>query len=225
MLFIGMNNKIGVNQPAFFNPDRYAIVGCRLGLFMTQLLVQVGDQPRWTPMQRVDTRFARGIEERTDFEPALSAQPRPRNGCDTGRITAWYSGSGLRQHGQYDIRPGVLLTKEILFMGESGSLPGQTGGPMFRAYDKRNGKVLREQAMPALVTGAPMTCTHKGRQYVVVTVSQNGRPAEMIALTLDGQSESGAPPIGGVSISAGPVTSTASVAAIQVTPAEHRDSP
>lgn len=122
--------------------------------------------------------------------------------------------------GQYDIRPSVLLTKEIFFMGESGSLPGQTGGPMFRAYDKRDGKVLWEQTMPALVTGGPMTYTHNHRQYVVITVAENGKPAEMIALTLDGHSENGAPPTGGVLASTAPVPATAAAAAIQATPAE-----
>jgi mono/diheme cytochrome c family protein len=91
---------------------------------------------------------------------------------------------------------------------------------MFRAYDKHDGKVLWEQAMPTLVTGAPMTYLHNGRQYVVVTVSANGKPAEMVALTLDGHSENGAPPEGGVLATTAPVSATAAAAAIEATPAE-----
>lgn len=122
--------------------------------------------------------------------------------------------------GQYDIRPGLVLTKELLFMGESGSLPGQTGGPMLRAYDKRDGKVVWQQAMPALVSGAPMTYMHHGRQYLVLTVSQNGKPAEMIALTLEGKSDNGAPPAAGVGVQAAPVSTTAAAAAAPISPEE-----
>ncbi|MBB6093488.1 quinoprotein glucose dehydrogenase [Povalibacter uvarum] len=118
--------------------------------------------------------------------------------------------------GQYDIRPGLVLTKELIFMGESGSLPGQTGGPILRVYDKRDGTVLWQESMPALVTGAPMTYMHRGRQYVVLTVSQNGRPAEMIALTLDGNSENGTPPVTGVTAQAAPVSATITAAAAAV---------
>lgn len=122
--------------------------------------------------------------------------------------------------GQYDIRPSLVLTPELIFMGESGSLPGQTGGPDFRAYDKRNGKVLWGQAMPSLVTGGPMTYVHKGRQYVVVTVSQSGRPAEVIALTLDGVSENGPPPAGGVQAAVAPRAKIVPPPPIAATPEE-----
>jgi mono/diheme cytochrome c family protein len=91
---------------------------------------------------------------------------------------------------------------------------------MFRAYDKRNGNVLWEQAMPALVTGAPMTYLHEGRQYVVITVSESGRPAEMIALTLQGRSESGEPALTGVPVSVAPLASTRAAAAIEATSQE-----
>jgi quinoprotein glucose dehydrogenase len=32
--------------------------------------------------------------------------------------------------------------------------------------------------------GLPMTYMHEGRQYVVMTVSQGGQPAELVALAL-----------------------------------------
>lgn len=124
------------------------------------------------------------------------------------------------QMGQYDIRPGILLTRDMFFMGESGSLPGQTGGPMFRAYDKRNGAVVWEYKMPSLVTGAPMTYTHNGRQYVVVAVSENGKPAELIALTLDGSSDNGASPSHDIPASAAPQSRLIDPTSLLVTPAE-----
>ena len=67
--------------------------------------------------------------------------------------------------------------KELFFLGESGNLTGGTGTSSFRAYDKRNGKVIWETSLPTLVTGAPMTYMHKDRQYIVVAVSAAGRPA------------------------------------------------
>ena len=75
---------------------------------------------------------------------------------------------------------------------------------MFRAYDKRDGKVVWEAKMPTLVTGAPMTYELNGRQYIVVAVSKRGEPAELVALTLDGASENGAAPAGGVPLAAAP---------------------
>ena len=37
-------------------------------------------------------------------------------------------------------------------------------------------------SLPSFVTAAPMTYMHKGRQYVVVAVSGNGQPAELVAV-------------------------------------------
>ena len=67
---------------------------------------------------------------------------------------------GVRQVGA---RPGVLVTKTLMFMGEGGNLSGDPGGPMFRAYDKTNGKVVWETDLPSLVSGAPMTYMLNGR--------------------------------------------------------------
>jgi glucose dehydrogenase/cytochrome c5 len=106
--------------------------------------------------------------------------------------------------GQIDIRPGALVTKTLLFSGESGTIASSKGAAGFRAYDKKTGKVVWEMTLPTLSTGAPMTYVQKGRQYIVIAVSDPGKPAEMIALTLDGQSDNGAAPAGGVTVSVAP---------------------
>lgn len=74
--------------------------------------------------------------------------------------------------------------------------------------------------MPTLVTGAPMTYEHNGRQYVVVAVSKRGAPAELVALTLDGASESGAAPVGGVPLAAAPASTRTAAQAVTASPEE-----
>jgi glucose dehydrogenase len=122
--------------------------------------------------------------------------------------------------GNFDVRPSPLLTRELFFLGESGNLTGGTGTASFRAYDKRNGKVLWETPLPTLVTGAPMTYVHKDRQYIAVAVSALGQPAEIVALTLDGASENGRAPAGGVPLAAAPPSSAAAAAAVTASPEE-----
>lgn len=129
-------------------------------------------------------------------------------------------GLDFSKMGKFDVRPSPLLTKELLFLGESGNIGGGSGGPMFRAYDKRDGQVVWEFKMPTLVTGGPMTYELNGRQYIVVTVSKRGEPAEMVALTLDGASENGAAPAGGVPLAAAPPSSKAAAQAVTATPEE-----
>jgi quinoprotein glucose dehydrogenase len=122
--------------------------------------------------------------------------------------------------GKFDVRPSPLLTKELLFLGESGNIGGGSGGPMFRAYDKRTGKVVWEEKMPNLVTGSPITYELNGRQYIVFTVSKRGEPAEMVALTLDGVSENGPAPAGGVPLASAPPSTKAAALAVSATPEE-----
>ncbi len=122
--------------------------------------------------------------------------------------------------GDFDIRPSPLLTKSLYFLGASGNLAGGTGSAALRAYDKTNGKVIWETDMPSLVSGAPMTYMLNGRQYIVLAVSARDKPAEMIALTLDGVSENGAAPAGGVQAAAAPPSTKAAAMAISATPAE-----
>jgi quinoprotein glucose dehydrogenase len=119
--------------------------------------------------------------------------------------------------GQFDIRPGPLLTRELLFMGESGTISASRGGPLLRIYDKRTGRVVHSAMLPTLSTGAPMTYVHNGRQYIVIAVSAPGKPAEIVALTLDGISENGAPPSSGVPLSDPPASAKATIAQIAVT--------
>jgi glucose dehydrogenase len=93
--------------------------------------------------------------------------------------------------GQTSIRPSPLVTKSLLFLGESGALSGDPGGPMFRAYDKKTGTVLAEIEMPSKTSGAPMTYMHGGRQYIVMAVSTRDHPAELVALALPDGRKSG----------------------------------
>src|SRR5690606_1069059 len=102
----------------------------------------------------------------------------------------------------------------------SGNLSGGTGSAAFRAYDKTNGKVIWEMDMPTLVTGAPMTYELNGRQYIVLAVSARDKPAEIIALTLDGVSQNGAAPAGGVPLAEAPPSTRAAALAIAATPQE-----
>ncbi len=122
--------------------------------------------------------------------------------------------------GDFDIRPSPLLTKSLYYIGSAGTFSGGTGTETFSVHDKRTGETLLEIEMPTLVSGAPMTYMHKGRQYVVVTVSDRGQPAEMIALTLDGASENGPAPANGVQLAAAPSSQTAAVEAITATAEE-----
>jgi quinoprotein glucose dehydrogenase len=122
--------------------------------------------------------------------------------------------------GQVDIRPGPLLTKDLLFVGESGTISASRGGSALRAYDKKTGKTVWQLPLPTLSTGAPITYVWKGRQYIVIAVSAPGKPAEFVALTLDGISDNGPPPPGGVPVAQAPPTSSVLAAAITATPQE-----
>ncbi|WP_395671070.1 hypothetical protein [Phenylobacterium sp.] len=78
-------------------------------------------------------------------------------------------------------KPAVAVTKELIFVGEgsSGMLmagPHNAYGDKFRAYDKRNGKILAEVQLPAGTAGAPITYSVGGKQLVLVAVS--GAPGQ-----------------------------------------------
>lgn len=86
-------------------------------------------------------------------------------------------------------RAAPLLTRTLLFIGEGGregvpGLPPQGGGKMFRAFDKRMGRVVWETELPGGTTGAPMTYMINGKQYIVVAVGWKDYPGELIALAL-----------------------------------------
>ncbi len=81
----------------------------------------------------------------------------------------------------------LLVTRSLLFTADGGgmyAMPPGAGGPMFRAVDKRTGKVVREMTLPANVTGIPMTYMLDGVQYLVMAIGAPGVPAELIAMTV-----------------------------------------
>ena len=87
-------------------------------------------------------------------------------------------------------RPGALVTKTLLFLGEGGGVRGGVasrygaGGPIFRAYDKQTGDVVAEITLPANPTGSPMSYMLGGKQYISVAAATQETPAEIIALAL-----------------------------------------
>lgn len=86
-------------------------------------------------------------------------------------------------------RASPLVTKTMVFLGEGGNsavvaLPPGGGGKMFRGYDKLTGRVLWEMELPGGTTGAPMTYTYNGKQYIVVATGWAGVAGELIALAL-----------------------------------------
>jgi quinoprotein glucose dehydrogenase len=87
---------------------------------------------------------------------------------------------------------GVLTTKSLLIAGEPMFTTTASGarGAMLRAYDKASGKEVGAVYMPAPQSGSPMTYMLNGQQYVVVAVSGNGFPGELLALRLPAVTES-----------------------------------
>jgi quinoprotein glucose dehydrogenase len=78
-------------------------------------------------------------------------------------------------------RPGgPLLTKTLLFVGDSGR---RSGNPLLRVYNKQNGEVLREMALPTHPTGTPMTYMSGGKQFIVLAAGYAGE-AKLLALAL-----------------------------------------
>ena len=55
---------------------------------------------------------------------------------------------------------------------------------MFRAYDKKTGRVLWEKDLDAGTTGAPMSYMYQGKQYIVVAVGGVKHSPELVALAL-----------------------------------------
>jgi quinoprotein glucose dehydrogenase len=95
-------------------------------------------------------------------------------------------GVDVSQTGNPEHAP-ILVTKTLLFTADGGgmyAMPPGAGGPMFRALDKRTGKVLHEMKLPANVTGVPMTYLLDGVQYLVMAIGARGVPTELIAMTV-----------------------------------------
>ena len=108
------------------------------------------------------------------------------------------NGDGLRNHPAFKGlnlpalgtpgRLAALVTKTFVFMGDGSDsgvgVPPGGGGKIFRAFDKKNGKIAWELELPGGTSGAPMTYMSNGKQYIVVAVSSRQMPGELIALAL-----------------------------------------
>ena len=87
-------------------------------------------------------------------------------------------------------RMAALVTKSFVFLGEGSDtgvgLPpgGGYGGKMFRAFDKKTGKIVWETELPAGVSNSPMTYMVNGKQYILVAVSGRQFPGEYVALAI-----------------------------------------
>lgn len=81
-------------------------------------------------------------------------------------------------------RPGPLLTRTLLFVGEGPPHGVADASPIFRAYDKATGKVVWEFKLDQHVVGAPMTYLAGGKQYIVVSCGFRKTPHELIAFSL-----------------------------------------
>ena len=96
-------------------------------------------------------------------------------------------------------RPSPLLTRSLLFIGEGATnqnrnsrippdmpmeIATNSGGPMFRAYDKTNGEVVWEIELPAGTSNAPVSYLHDNKQYLVVAVGDRTHSPELIAFAL-----------------------------------------
>jgi quinoprotein glucose dehydrogenase len=97
-------------------------------------------------------------------------------------------------------RAAPVVTKTLLFIGERSPImaaagsrlppdmprtiaPGY-GGNGFKALDKATGATVWRIELPAGTTGAPISYMFQGKQYIVVAVGDEDRPAEWVALAL-----------------------------------------
>ncbi|MEQ8409487.1 MAG: PQQ-binding-like beta-propeller repeat protein [Gammaproteobacteria bacterium] len=96
-------------------------------------------------------------------------------------------------------RPSPLLTKTLFFLGEGLTNPGRngrippdmpleiatnSGGPMFRAYNKQDGSIEWEIELPAGTSNAPISYMHEGKQYLVVAIGDREHSPELLAFAL-----------------------------------------
>ena len=108
------------------------------------------------------------------------------------------NGDGLRNHPAFKGlnlppigtpgRNAAIVTKSLVFMGEGADtgvgVPAGFGGRMFRAFDKKTGKIVWETELPAGVSNSPMTYMANGKQFILVAVSGRTFPGEYVALAL-----------------------------------------
>ncbi len=81
---------------------------------------------------------------------------------------------------------GILTTKTLVISGEGGTntTPNGQRGAMLRAYNKATGAEVGAVYMPGAQTGSPMTYMLDGKQYIVVSVSAQVLPGEVVAYKL-----------------------------------------
>ena len=86
-------------------------------------------------------------------------------------------------------RAALLITKSLIFAGEGSDaiyMGEETKGygNAFRAYDKSTGKVLATLELPVGCTGAPITYSVNGKQFVLVAIGGKKHAPEWVALSL-----------------------------------------
>jgi len=108
------------------------------------------------------------------------------------------NGDGLRNHPAFKGlnlppigtpgRNAAIVTKTLVFMGEGSDsgvgVPAGFGGKMFRAFDKKTGKIVWEKELSAGVSNSPMTYMVNGKQYITVSISGPGYSGEVVAFRL-----------------------------------------
>ncbi|MEO9034894.1 MAG: pyrroloquinoline quinone-dependent dehydrogenase, partial [Gemmatimonadaceae bacterium] len=88
--------------------------------------------------------------------------------------------------GQGGFLVATLVTKTLVIAGDPQvtTPPGRPRGAMLRAYNKATGAEVGSVLLPAPPSGALMTYSVNGRQYIVVPVSGGPYSGEFIALRL-----------------------------------------
>jgi quinoprotein glucose dehydrogenase len=90
-------------------------------------------------------------------------------------------------------RPVALVTRTLLFVGDSGDAVfgrgGISGPARLRAYDKATGQVIAQIELPVGTTGGPITYLVGGRQYIVVPIGGKGYGAGWVAFAVAPASE------------------------------------
>jgi quinoprotein glucose dehydrogenase len=85
-------------------------------------------------------------------------------------------------------RPAPLVTKTLLFLGESSSSmmgrAGVTGPAHFFAYNKTTGERVWDTTLPAGTTGGPISYEVNGKQFIVVPIGGKDVGTEWVAFAL-----------------------------------------
>ena len=164
-----------------------------------------------TPEEKGEGKVLYGLDVRFGQQPAYGPGPEglPLVKPPYGRVTAldlntgtklWTiaNGDGPRDNPALKSlnlpplgtigRPAPLVTKALLFVGESSdSTSGHYGiaGPtQFFAYDKATGARLWQTTLPAGTTGGPITYEINGKQFVVVPIGGKDYGTAWVALGL-----------------------------------------